>query len=257
MARRKSRENPLVGWVDESGRTASDAWEPMVVLVKPGAKEKFAAIYNSVDLPLAVVLRPEGWTPGAAPDVELARKLDAILLVLTVIPRGPTPHYAELGQERGSFERVTPYTPFVVLHRLGDVLSRMQNVDSRLDMAISMLAEIDELFAVTVPYVDARGRQRLRPWWYHPTEMPDAVPVMSRGVDTAAGRMGVLFDVPADLFAKWLLTGRVAYSATNPPPQSPEEADYRNAVAEYMPQIFRLWSAYLRDNIPAVYNVVL
>lgn len=86
---------------------------------------------------------------------------------------------------------------------------------------------------------------------------------MSRGVDTAAGRMGVIHnDYLSDLWAKWLLTGRLAYSATNPPPDENlyeddpgAEARVRNMVAEYAPQIFRSWYEYLMENKPMVFDI--
>jgi len=68
--------------------------------------------------------------------------------------------------------------------------------------------------------------------------------------------MGVIGnDYLSDLWAKWLLTGRVAYSATEPAPESLEEQTARNLIAKHAPQIFKLWYEYLMQNRPLVINI--
>ena len=130
-----------------------------------------------------------------------------------------------------STERISPYTPFVLLHRLGDVLMRGGRT-----AASKMVTELGRE-SRRQPYMMRLGR-------------------LGRGVDTAAGRMGVIDeDYLSDLWAKWLITGRVAYSPTNPPPESAEEANFRNMLAEYAPQIFRIWHDYLDRNRPMVITI--
>ena len=218
-------------------------------MLQPGVSAKYEKVYTQVGLPLAVVISRsetsrerergyEGWAErerAEAREAEVyARRLNAIVLRVAIPERGATPFYARKHERRGSLFRTSPYTPFVVLHRLGDAL-RNTNVPESAHLMLALLrAEIN---------YDGN---------------------MSRGVDTAAGRMGVIGgDYLSDLWAKWLLTGRLAYSATNPPPErddenedDPEaEAKVRNMVAEYAPQIFRSWYDWLMKNKPMVINI--
>jgi hypothetical protein len=252
------RLNPLVGWEDASGIEPRRAKEPHAVLVKPGAEAKYAEVYNRVGLPLVVALHPDNpppysWEPdrearvaawGQAhtrrdvADKQMAKRLNAIVLSIEVKGRGSEPFYATPDQRRGSSDRLSPYTPFVLLHRLGD----MVRLNADHPAASKMVAELS--------WAAGRWRNVL----YKGTSSSDTY--LSRGVDTAAGRMGVIDDdYLSDLWAKWLLTGRVAYSATTPPPESAEEANFRNMVAEYAPQIFRIWYDYLDRNRPMVITI--
>jgi len=228
------RLNPLVGWEDLSGMSPAKAWEPLAALVKPGAEAKYAEVYNRVGLPLAVVLHPRLVATRAqqVESTQIAKRLNAIVLSVTVGERARKPYYATPHQRRGSVFRISPYTPFVLLHRLGDM---MADEAGRPRPGLLAVKEMKEELN------DAQQE-----WGGN----------LSRGVDTAAGRMGVISeDYLSDLWAKWLLTGRVAYSATTPPPESAEEANFRNMVAEYAPQIFRIWYDYLDRNRPMVINV--
>jgi hypothetical protein len=261
------RLNPLVGWEDLSGMSPRQAREPAMVLVKPGAEAKYAEVYNRVGLPLAVALHPYNPYPNFAgadgykakvsrfenrrrivaekrmANKQMAKRLNAIVLSTEVKGRGSEPFYASPQQQRGSTDRFSPYTPFVLLHRLGDVLTRGGTDSARepgpFGTAAEMIAELRW----------ARGR------WYNNGKGRE-IDYLSRGVDTAAGRMGVIdADYLSDLWAKWLITGRVAYSPTNPPPESEEEANFRNMVAEYAPELFRLWYDYLDRNRPMVIDI--
>jgi len=221
--------------------------EPYAVLLQPGVSAKYEKVYTQVGLPLAVVIRhfrEAGWGDHDAyyervdaeerEDRMYAERLNAIVLRVGIPERQGTPFYAAKGERRGSMRRTSPYTPFVVLHRLGDYL-RDTNVPECAHLMLALLRAENNY----------EGN-------------------MSRGVDTAAGRMGVIHDdYLSDLWAKWLLTGRLAYSATNPPPErddenedDPEaEAKVRNMVAEYAPQIFRSWYDWLMKNKPMVFNI--
>ena len=235
------RRNPLVGWEDRSGLTAKQAREPFATLLQPEVAAKYEKVYTKVGLPLAVVIRkyPDWrndpkWTEAMREDEVYAKRLNAIVLRVLVPERESTPFYHRGDQARGSSSRISPYTPFVLLHRLGD------------DLRATNIPECEHLKRALGRAEDTYEGN------------------MSRGVDTAAGRMGVIHgDYLSDLWAKWLLTGRLAYSATNPPPQrddenedDPEaEATLRNMVAEYAPQIFRIWYKYLMVNKPMVIDI--
>jgi hypothetical protein len=238
---------------------------PFVVLVKAGAEAKYKEVYNRVDLPLAVVLRESRWdgdrgsrilrlpeTRSSVPfyllersrravkqhkeDAALAQKLNAVLLVVSVPGRdGPQ------NEPRGSAGRVSPYTPFVLLHRIGDFL-RQESSEAKgagqLAKAGKYLRDVEEkrlLAHGDEDFYEVTGGDPL---------------LLSKGVDTAAGRMGVLVDVDSDLFAKWLLTGRFAYNPDSPPSETREEQVYRSTLARNLPRVFQLWHTYLRRSAP-------
>jgi hypothetical protein len=242
------RLNPLVGWEDTSGRTSRDALEPHVPLVQKGAEGRYAEVYNTVNLPIAVVLRPPDWFNGApfgtppttdkerreeAMDIAVADKLSAILLVILVGKRGSSPFYAQKKQARGQRRRETPFTPFTLLHRLAD--------ESQPSYVWT-----DEMADMSNGYQDAR---------YETMGVSENLAILSRGVDTAAGRMGVLADVESDLFAKYLLTGRIAYSPTDPPSESGAERKYRALFAKALPPLFQAWERSLREKAPLVFYI--
>ena len=268
--------NPLVGWEDLSGLTARQALEPDVPLVAAGAKAKYAEVYTRVGLPLAVVLHPpqtggksaaeerEERAERRSLDMRLAEKHNAIVLSTRLRKRKDSRHYSQPGQQRGSPDRTSPMTPFVLLHRLGDELltpHRMNN-EVRQDNPAAYYAlkgsmrEVDDLIwdidSAENDWVDELRRQE-RAGLKQKPGYTDEKDYLSRGVDTAAGRMGVIStDYLSDLWAKWLLTGRVAYSTTNPPPESVQESTFRKLVAEHAPKIFQHWHRYLLAKIPTV-----
>ena len=258
--RNSLRLNPLVGWEDLSGMSSREVSEPETVLVKPGAAAKYAEVYNRVGLPLAVVLHPANpytkepraseqlvkkeWKRQTAQAQQIAKRLKAIVLSCSLTRRDNVPFYTWPNQRRGSTNRRSLYSPFVLLHRLGDTLrnetyepDHAERHRKPLLLAAKLLRRLS---AADWLWFSTSGNRGSR----------------SRGVDTAAGRMGVIDeDYLSDLWAKWLLTGRVAYSATNPPPENAEEANFRNMLAEYAPQIFQYWHDYLMQNVPAVFDI--
>lgn len=276
------KKNPLVGWEDTSGLQPSTIFTPMVSVVKPDAKTKFEQVYTKVDLPIALAIRPPGWRGEEATtldpslkspygrelqarhvellggeavvlqmlkehelDKKLAEKLNCILLVLQTGLRQPPPEKGsrdELAQRRGESSRVSPYTPFVVLHRLGDVI--MDRL--RFEKARPKRATSSRLSA-------AKRIREIRSASSALWDSTDDIKVFSRGVDTAAGRMGVIgSDYLSDLFAKYLITGKVAYDPENPPPQSAEEEFFRRTVAMNAPALFAEIVEYLKESVPAV-----
>ena len=278
--------NPLVGWEDLSGTSPAKAEPPFVVLVKSGAEAKYKEVYNRVDLPLAVVLRESRWDgdrgsrllhlpetrPGKLPmseqsrravkqhkeDAALAQKLNAVLLVVSVPGRdGPQ------NEPRGSADRVSPYTPFVLLHRIGDFLRQVSSETTGalryrlgLNKGMSTTVTAGELAKAGKYLRDIKKKRLLAHGDEDLYEVIGEDPVLlSKGVDTAAGRMGVLVDVDSDLFAKWLLTGRFAYNPDSPPSETREEQVYRSTLASNLPRVFHLWHTYLRRSAPSVFYI--
>ena len=269
------RKNPLVGWEDMSGLTARQVFEPFAVLMTPGAKAKYEEVYTRVGLPLALLVHPVFPVPRSsrpaphsghagvddgvrkaseaelarrtALGLQLAKRLNAVVLSLTAREKASVPYYTTGLGKRGSTFRVSPMSPFQLLHRLGDVL-RDTEPNAEAAELVDKLDEAIDPWHKLVHY-DAFKRDPNGRFW----ESPEAVSYLSRGVDTVAGRMGVIStDYLSDLWAKWLLTGKVAYSATEPAPESLEEQTARNLIARHAPQIFKLWYEYLMQNRPLV-----
>jgi hypothetical protein len=227
-----------VGWVNTSKYDVRDAFEPYAPLLKPGAKEEFERVYRNMGLPIVVVLDRERDGMGRlrgddhyvstlhhAPNfADLAREKNAIVLLLSPQKRGPRSFYKELGQARGEETRLTPYTPFNLLHRLAD--ERFLYYDGQTPQLKAMLREMSDA-------ANAWGR-----------------PV--RGVNTAAGRLGVLSrgeEIP-ELFAKYALTGKIDFHP--PPTQDGDEARYNEVLLRTLPFIFPGFMQFLRDEVPTV-----
>ena len=264
------RLNPLVGWEDLSGMPPAKAEPPFVTLVKPGAKDRYETVYNRVDIPLAVVLRPGGWDgdrgsrnllgKAGAPHIQravrqyredeaLAKKTKSVLLVVSIHGRKGWEN-----EPRGSAGRESPYTPFVLLHRLGDFLARASEAAGYRAVRAGGSGELvkagEHLLDIRKKKIAMHGGDE------EEFEITGGDPfLLSKGVDTEAGRRGVLVDVDADLFAKWLLSGRFAYDAAYPPSESREERAYRSAVAKGLPLAFQSWHAYLRRSAPSVFYI--
>jgi hypothetical protein len=281
------KKNPLTGWEDTSGMTAGTARQILVPLVKPGARETFEHGYRNVPVPIAIALRPRTWRgaraesimdqnldtpegrasqPGRvkqyggeerilqavaehAVDVALAKKLNSLLIVM---PIGERPKVRLPGFERGSTERLSPFTMFVVLHRIGDKLAadleHFESTDARED------AEAVRLFRA-LRKAESELKTSLMAAGHGPDEVEDIVEkkIYSRGVGTAAGRMGVAgLDYMSDLFAKYLLTGTIAYDPVNPPPVYPGEEKYRQEIARIALPLFKRYVHVLNSGIPRV-----
>lgn len=265
--------NPLTGWEDTSGMTASTARQILVPLVKPGARETFEHGYRNVPVPIAVALRPHAWESEGefagedrtrqgmaerAEDLALANKLNSLLIVMPIDERFPAGSlFNRPTGKRGSVNRISPFTVFVILHRLGDKLKnqqfdRISNVLPRDPEALRLLMELqraendlgDSLYA----FEDEELRADIRPV----EDLAETV-IYSRGVDTAAGRLGAAGqDYMSDLFAKYLLTGKVAYDPVNPPPIYPGEAKFRQTVARIALPLFQRYVHILNSSIPRV-----
>ena len=131
------RKNPLVGWEDMSGLTARQVFEPLAVLMTPGAKAKYEEVYTRVSLPLALLVHPVFPVPrssraekGAtgvdegvrkaseaelarrkALGLQLAKRLNAVVLSLTAVEKASVPYYTTGLGKRGSTFRMSPMSP--------------------------------------------------------------------------------------------------------------------------------------------------
>ena len=80
---------------------------------------------------------------------------------------------------------------------------------------------------------------------------------LGEGIDTAAGRAGQLDHSQglSDLFAKYLLTGRIAYDPVHPPPMDRGVKEFRLEFARALPVVLPAMVDELRRRIPLVVNI--
>jgi hypothetical protein len=107
--------------------------------------------------------------------------------VIVAFPDSAPPHLRS--KPKGDALHISPFTPFTLLHRLGDELGD----------------KLRETKLTDLMYVLTLARTGT-------TEAPGTL--LSAGVDTETGRRSLFVDVGnvrADLFAKYLLTGKIAF----------------------------------------------
>jgi len=246
------RRNPLVGWEDSSGLTRAGTNTAQIPLLMPNAQQKYAQVYNNVDLPIVVAIRgldrrSSGSTRSDSPeaDRELAERLNALVLAVALTTRA---HQKGIG-----FKVSSPYTPFMLLHRLGDSILARLAYD---------LARKDPWVRVAMRRVDATLKKWEEPplfdhedHWYY--DSGDTRSYLGAGIDTAAGRAGELDHSQglSDLFAKYLLTGRIAYDPVNPPEEDRGVQEFRHEFARALPIVLPAMVEELRSRLPLVVNI--
>lgn len=244
-----ARDNPLVYFANQSAATPRSSAEVLAPLLATGAREAFARVYTKVPLDLGIVVRPAGWEgadyasgftrrKGARgqheADCALAQAQQCLLLVAEADTR-----VSGVRTPRGDPTRTTAMTPFAVLHRVADTVLGLETPAVR---------------RAVWPLVRKLDRAALK------VQAPPAAHIAeieSRGVDTAAGRQGVLSGVGADaeasgqafadLFAAWMITGKLRYSATIPPSRYPGEDAFRQVRTEVFPKLFTAILKVLRQ----------
>jgi hypothetical protein len=266
--------------------------EPVKIpLVKPGARETFVQSFRNVPVPIAIAIRPPDWKgqegmrllayrdmrvlhpaeQRALKDYEddfaLAKKLNSLVLVTEAWRRGGENFSAFLANQKRERDKVSPYTPFVMLHRLGDILRDVSTRgSSSFDGVFQDLndAENELHYRVADQFRSAKARERRHVAGGASKQLDDesnfvqdvVAEIFSRGVDTAAGRMGTIgSDYMSDLFAKYLLTGEIAYSPTNPPPTYDGEVEFRQKVADIAPVLFQTYVQMIKQKTPGVLYV--
>lgn len=116
------------------------------------------------------------------------------------------PNYTRYGEYKERMPlRFASYTSFTCLHRLGDSARRLHEQTGGSFRYLKEMNLLAEALGGTADWTELdRSRKQ---------DFNNAA-IFSRGVDTAAGRLGLLIDpreAASDLFAKWLLTGKIAY----------------------------------------------
>lgn len=232
--RRPVKTNPLVGW-DYVGRLFEPgeidrATKPMF---SQNAPQVYAEKLKTTKLDIHVVIgQPTTIVDvdrgGDAPAQELAEKTAAQGRTVLWLQKPLSALFGENSDEvmrrpRGVFNRVSPMTPFTLLHRMGDAIRRLRKRDTEdighaLDYAAWLLKSNDPSWA--------------------PTRLFNA------GVDTVAGRNGWFAswgEATSDLWAKYLLTGRIAYDPDAGGTWTNLELSARRDYARWLDYYFPLW----------------
>jgi hypothetical protein len=186
---------------------------------------------------------------------DLALQHDAIVLHVWSSAKGAgaRPYYADYLQKQGSSFRTTPFTPFALLHRLGDaILDKWWDTNNKPMFYAFDKTQRDYHEAANQMWeraCDARnpaGMERARSLLYNEHKMA--------GINTAAGRLYAFDDwdqAMCDLFAKYLITGKIAYN----PPESlyPFVNKYYAEIAGHLPELIQKMVSYLRPG--SVFNL--
>ena len=204
------KSNPLVGYERPPNITVRDVNRESVPLISPHAERRFGEILAKVPFNLHVVVIHDVSMDAYSRAIEWVgvhnlnkkgvetRTFYAAVLVETEreIPRSPEP-------AKWDVLRMSPITPFMVLHRLFEVYGD------------HMEAVSDEWGDwVSSTWDDLGGQTVYGPRYRTGIAGLVAKDFVSAGVDTAAGRniaLGSTGDMLADLWAKWCITGRIAF----------------------------------------------
>ena len=130
--------------------------------------------------------------------------------------------------------RLSPMTPFTLLHRMGDALRSSQRGDKR-KRTEAVFIDIGHAFGMLEDFLDRRMTEAER------------YPLYSTGVNTLAGRSGWFRDwkeATSDLWAKYVLTGKIDYDPDAGGPWTPEQLnarrDYAKSLRSHFPKLLEL-----------------
>lgn len=235
--------NPLVGW-----KYVGDPFMPEEIdrvsrpLFSPNAPRVYGEKLKSTILPIFVVIgRPPSESHPGTEAIELANQEAARGNTVLWIKQPVASYLRSLGQSeetierrlklvRGEPSRLSPITPFTLLHRMGDVLrAEFKN-------------EADEIC-------------RSFDWVTWGADNQTLVKYFSSGVNTLAGRSGYFsnpLEAMSDLWAKYLLTGRIDY---DPSAGGPWHEDGLRARSDYLAKMqyfFPRWLNRCRGKIISI-----
>jgi hypothetical protein len=251
LIRGKAGSRKLEGW-EKIGPMPSGASLHRVSrgLYSPRAPEVYGKALASARLPIYVLLADlpipraspsnyQALSYGAAQSLkdeldrraaELAAQGYTVLVMERPIERELE---AALQRKRGDRFRISSMTPFVILHRMFDTMKRASWSRPKIDHCLWLFSHwTDGLFENNEG--DDFGRDR--------TEQ-EKLEMGSTGVNTWAGRNGLLVpnEAMSDLWAKYVLTGRIEYdeNATRDGfPWHPSEQKMRASFAQCLRTLF-------------------
>ena len=239
---RSVKSNPLVEFLRPEGVSWREVQRHQVPLFAPNAQERYRVALERLPFNLVIVLRET--KPLYGDETESKEDMEYIDRLMEEGQRKGTLFVVEdilrRREDDADFEfpkwtpaRMSPMTPFTILHRLFDEM--MELGVARDSARLLQMLGGKETFALAerVGYGDTKSVVRR---------------LVNSGVDTAAGRNEGLTDsdqVLADLFAKWCITGRIAFDPTKLPPfvdpswrESKEFVDIRRKAVTEMESLF-------------------
>jgi len=249
--------NPLVGWRNESGATPKDVHRSHKQLYSPTAERRYTKKLQRVPLDIEVVLgnNPSNLIPREL--TEEARRTGKTILYINE-PTKLTPEDAAYIQRHLNVDfdrgvaRLSSMTAFTLLHRMGDIIYEAQAETSNADRLGTPVTTYQRQLAERFPYdVDLYDDLQL----LAEVEYDEGSAFLSSGVDTAAGRKGLLFNwqnVIADLWAKYLISGRVAYDPHVRYAGTPMESYTKAALKTYLENYFPIWKERARGMVFAI-----
>jgi len=263
------RRNPLTGYELYGDTSPARLSPPLRMLVGKNAKAVYAKELEGVPFPLRLVVvvldssvRGERFREAVTHNLSVAMREAALTgdnIVVSVIPE-MDPNVPQERDPRGSPFRVSPMTPFTVLHRMYDAIiagngSSMAEIMGPFASTYSDLYKANkdlEFEAATLARDTLINTGRSRSANEH---MLLNSQVLSVGVETAAGRMGVLGDptqVLADLFALRSKTGRWGYNWQAQP--NLKGPDY--AITAFSPKMMAARQAFSDTGVEFISDLI-
>lgn len=234
-ANAKPKSNPLVGWKSNEVRP-SNVHSIYHILLGPRAEEYYENAFRNVPFDVHVVLLLPGQMEAREKEVRAAVAANQIVLAVHLDMHADFD--AGKKYERDRFAR---FTPFVLLHRLFDEVYNTTLFEEKRALAKRFTDMGSNVFwgrysGWGSPAEHDVSEDDLNVWFPgHPHNSDKAwMRCASLGVDTAAGRNGACLNgeqALADLFAKYCLTGKVAFDPyLLPPGVSREEFERGNSA---------------------------
>ena len=263
------RRNPLTGYELHGATSPARLSPPLRMLVGKNAKAVYTKELEGVPFPMRLVVvvldssvRGERFREAVTHNLSVAMREAALTgdnIVVSVIPE-MDPNVPQERDQRGSPFRVSPMTPFTVLHRMydaiiGDSASSMSEIlgpnarkysdlyDANKNLELQAGTLANDVLNKTQRYRSSRERDIL------------TAKILSVGVNTAAGRMGVLGDptqVLADLFALRAKTGRWDYNWNEQP--SIKGPDY--AITAWSPKMLAARQAFSDTGVEFISDII-
>jgi hypothetical protein len=268
----RARSNPLVGWskiadfppemIDRTTRPLLSKSAPKIYAEKLKTTLLDLHVVLGISQPLPPYLDPTtkqytgGVNPRSLPDWPTVNALTAdgrtvlwvpITLkeafIRTALFEGrpdSLEHFIE--RHPGSSANLAPMTPFTLLHRMGDTI-RAQRAK--------------EVFDIRRPFDDLTEKYRSVGISYSKRDAD----LYSVGVDTFAGRQRLFREAGeplSDLWAKYILTGRIAYDPEAPPVTFDAWYDFElEARRQYAKKIHDYFPRWLEQSRGQVFAITL
>jgi hypothetical protein len=242
----RAKQNPLLRYIQESTESPQTTQEPFAPLLHPRAAAKMQNTFTRVPYDIIVYYGNE----SIEALMPVAKQNNAVVLRVVEAKKYPSDgvYYADPWQQRGQSTRTTPITPFTLLHRLGD---RIQSFALENNALSDHIDTIDEILVEGKRALDCMWVAKMREkyphaWDFPQSEQPDYRPLY-QGINTAAGRMGVIAEWSqglSELFAKFLVRGHIAY--VKPVSPSDELNRYYEKMEAILPQAVAEMVKYIK-----------